>query len=343
MTPRKLPPIGLLFLIPVLGVLVLGALFFLRPPVVLAGDSFFDSLYGGRRGLESRIRASVRLFRPVRVVQIADAAGPDVVAFAVEEAASQPYCVVFPYRYSEGAKRYARDHPQTPALVLEGRRREPLLEPSPVYIGTDQITDLYRAGRCAAVFAGAAGRVLVYQDEPTDSPGREALSRGLQDGGHEGVPLYLNAGADYTAFEGVSCVVMMGSPAFFLERALDIPVILFSWIDPALTSSRVKVVFDDSPWAQLVPAVKMLDNPLEETLIPSKISPLMPRIKGKEILRTLKGLRDVQAPPQGTAGGNPGGTFVLPPCGFDKALARKYNQIDLFSKGQKKEYGDETG
>jgi hypothetical protein len=270
--------------------------FFLRDPVVLVGDSAFDGIYGGRRALKSRIEASLRLFRRISLVRIAEAAGSDVVVFAVEEAAPRPYCVLFPYRYAEGARRYAREFPHIPALVFEGRRRELLLEESPVFVGTDLAADLYRAGRCAAVFAEASGGVLFYQDEQLGPAEREAFAQGLRDGGFEGTPLYLNAGIDYTAFEGISCVVVMGYPAFFLERALDIPVILFSWMDPGLTSSRVKLVFDDSPWAFLVPVVKTLYSPDWRTRIPSKISVLKPRIKEKEIIRTLETIMDVQMP-----------------------------------------------
>jgi hypothetical protein len=298
MIRRKSWPGRFLLLIPALGLCGLVLAFFLRAPVVLVSDAAFEGIYGGRRALQSRVSSSLALFRPVRVVSVADAVGPEMAAFAVEAAVSRPYCVLFPNRYAEGARRYTRDYPQIPVVVLEGRRRELLREERPLYAGTGLVVDLYRAGRCAAFFAAPGGGILFYQDEPLEPAGREAFSRGLRDGGWEGNPLYLNAGTDYTAFENIRCALVMGSPAFFLERHLDIPVILFSWINPALTSARVKLIFDDSPWAQLTPVVKTLERPGELTTIPSKISLITPRIKEKEALRTLRELTALEESPE---------------------------------------------
>jgi hypothetical protein len=300
MIRRKPWPGRFFLLIPALGLCVLVLVFFLRAPVVLVSDAAFESLYGGRRVLQSRVSSSLALFRPVRVVSVADSAGPEMAAFAVEAAVSRPYCVLFPNRYAEGARRYTRDYPQIPVVVLEGRRRELSREEGLRYAATDLVIDLYRAGRCAAFFAAPQGRVLFFQDEPLDPAGREAFVRGLKGGGWEGSPLYLNAGTEYTAFDDISCVLVMGSPSFFLERNLDIPVILFSWINPALTSSRVKLIFDDSPWALLVPVVKTLGrHPEKINTIPSKISLVAPRIKEKEALRSLRELTALENSPEG--------------------------------------------
>jgi hypothetical protein len=300
MIRRKFLPGRFFLLIPALGLFFPVLVFFSRAPVVLVSDSAFESLYGGHRALKSRVAGSLALFRPVRVVSVADAAGPEMAAFAVEAAVSRPYCVLFPNRYAGGARRYTREYPQVPVVVLEGRHRAGGREEGPLYAGTDLSTDLYRAGRCAAFFAASGGRILFYEDGSLDLTGREALTRGLRDGGWEGNLLYLKAGTDYTAFDDVSCVLVMGSPSFSLERHLDIPVILFSWINPALTSSRVKLVFDDSPWALFVPVVKTLRNSGDLDTIPSKISLITPRIKEKEALRFLRELTALEGPPEGT-------------------------------------------
>jgi hypothetical protein len=93
---------------------------------------------------------------------------------------------------------------------------------------------------------------------------------------------------DYTVPESVSCTVLTGLAEFFLEKNLNIPVILFSWADPALTPSRVKVIFDDSPWAQTVEAVKILTGNREPGSIPSTALILSKRIPDQDLLQNIK-------------------------------------------------------
>jgi hypothetical protein len=88
----------------------------------------------------------------------------------------------------------------------------------------------------------------VYQNREPAAV-REALREGLKREGYEKEPLFLNAGADPGDMQGVSCVILAGEAQPFLEKNLSVPVILFSWLDPALTPAEVKVIFDDSAWA----------------------------------------------------------------------------------------------
>jgi hypothetical protein len=120
-------------------------------------------------------------------------------------------------------------------------------------IGADSLTDSYRAGFCAGLFAGESGGVVVvFQDDGDFPVNRGAFLAGLRRGDFQGDPLYLGLAANYPANEEVSCVVLTGNAGSFLEKKAGVPVILFSWMDPALASEDVKLVFDDSPWALAV-------------------------------------------------------------------------------------------
>jgi hypothetical protein len=193
---------------------------------------------------------ALRLFRPVKTVAVAETAGPDMVVFAVEERAKSPYAALFPFRYYEGARRYGEKYPGLPVLVLGGRGRSGPAGEGPVFVSTDTETDYYRAGLAAALFAEQKpGKVLFFQDETLIAPGRDAFQTGLRAGGHGEAPLYLGTYTEYTEWQDAACAVLAVQAPSFLERPPPIPVILFSWVDPALTPAAVKVIFDDSPWA----------------------------------------------------------------------------------------------
>jgi hypothetical protein len=233
----------------VAGLLSVGV-FFLRAPVLLVTDAPFDALYGPTRALVKRVEVSLRLFRRVVPVQVPDGAGPDIVAFTVEEAARSPYCVLFPYRYHAGAVRYVDEVPGVSVFVLGGGQGQKTDAEDVVFIQTDTRTDFYRAGLCAALLAReSAGEIVIYGQVAAEW--REAFLAGLQEDGVERAVKYLSVTDDYSDIQNVACVVMNGQATAFLEQNRDIPVILFSWLDPALTSQAIKVVFDDSPWALL--------------------------------------------------------------------------------------------
>jgi hypothetical protein len=274
----------------VLGLLCAAAgLFFLRPPVVLVTDAAFEGLYGFRRTWEKRIETAIRLFRPVAIARIAENTGSDVVAFAVEEAAPRPYAVLFPYRYYEGAQRYAGQYPDIPVILLgNGMGRAPAGE-GLLFVRTDRKTDFYRAGRCAAILArDDGGQILFYQDDFVSLEDRDAFLLGLQEEGYDQRPIYMGISSDYASPGGISCVVMTGSASAFLERNEKIPVILFSWVDPALTSGAVKLILDDSPWALAVRAVEMAAEKQDQPLIPSNIVVMERRISSEGVLQNLK-------------------------------------------------------
>jgi hypothetical protein len=258
-----------------LALMLGGAFFYFRPPLVLVSDAAFDALYGVYRTRGKRIGLSLRFFRRVKSVVAAEDTGSDMLVFAVAEAARSPYGVLFPYRYEEAAGRYAARFPGVPVVLFGGRIREGPEAGGVLFVSTDFMTDLYRAGRCAAVFAGnREGELLFFQAASMPAAEREAFTRGLRDQGFEREPVFINAGMDYAGSVPVACAVMAGPAPLFLERHPDTPLVLFSWIDPGLTARAVKVIFDDSPWA-LVPGTMPLIARKEAGALPSDI--LFPR------------------------------------------------------------------
>jgi hypothetical protein len=274
------------FLLACMGI---AGLFFSRPPVVIVTDLAFEGLYGPRRSREKQIETAIRVFRPVVAARLAENTSSDVVVFAVEEAAARPYAVLFPYRYYEGARRYAAQYPDIPvALLGNGIGRAPAGEGF-LFIRTDRRTDFYRAGRCAAVFAlDGGGQVLFYQDDLVSFEDRDAFLLGLREQGYDQSPLYMSINSDYASMGSISCVVMTGSAAAFLERNEQVPIILFSWVDPAITSASIKLIVDDSPWALAVRAVEMVSQKQDEPRIPSNIMVLDRRIASEGVLQDLK-------------------------------------------------------
>jgi hypothetical protein len=289
----------LLFLA-VIPIFIVGTVFVLRSPVLLVTDRVYDQLYGRFRGLRMQAETSLRLFRRVKTVRIAEDAGTDVAVFAVESAVKKPFCVLFPYRYYREAEQYVQDYPGIPAAVLLGRIRENPADAGLPGIRTDTEGDYFRLGRAAAAFAwnrnegnGAEGeprqpgKILFLRDDLVSPEDWDAFNRGLKAEEYLLEPLDIRNGNDFAVPEGVACAVLTGAAESFLGQNPSLPVILFSWLDPALTNSMVKVVFDDSPWAQAVPAAAAAVKRGNET-ISSKVVVLEKRIAEKEFLRKIK-------------------------------------------------------
>lgn len=283
-----------------MGVLLAGLLtgvFWFRAPVLFVTDAPFNTLYGLQRARIKRLETTLRIMRQIKPVLIGENAGPDMVTFAVEEAHRAPYGVLFPYRYYEGAERYIAQFPQIPVFILGGRSRDPQV-PGGIFVGTDTPLDLYRAGLCAGIIARhegegdgdplSQGEILFFQNEGISTEYREAFRMGLREQGFTKEPKYLNIKQDYTDnIQNVSCVVMQGQATLFLERNLEIPVILFSWVDPDLTSRAVKLVVDDSPWAVAGKTVAMIPG-REGVAVPSDWVFPEQRIGDKEVVGRLK-------------------------------------------------------
>jgi hypothetical protein len=292
--------------------------FVFRAPALIITDTSFAALYGTSRIRRRQAVVSLALFRRVKPVTVADGVGSDVLMFAIEEVASRPYCVLFPYRYSEAAKRYREQAPEIPVVLMEGRINGPgqaVGAEGVLTFRTDRETDYYRAGLCAGSIGvsrqkaenmGEAGversgktgpenpepgRVAFLYDRFSRIEERDLFARGLREAGLETAPLFVNSANQIADTRDIACVVLAGSGAEYLDRNLKIPVILFSWLDPALTPRETVLIFDDSAWALAVPAVRMAvkEGQFGEK-IPSKVLIFSARIADNRVFRKLKKL-----------------------------------------------------
>jgi hypothetical protein len=117
-------------------------------------------------------------------------------------------------------------------------------------VETDKKTDFYRAGLCAAAFAlHNEGGILFFQGNTVVPADRDAFIQGLRRQGYENNPMFVYSSVEFEPNNGFSCAVIAGPAVSFLSKNAAIPMIAFSWIDPAFTSGEVKIIFDDSPWA----------------------------------------------------------------------------------------------
>jgi hypothetical protein len=277
----------LLFLIVfILGLAAAGGVFFTRSPALVLSDVYFDVLYGPWRGVLRQAEASLRLFRPVKKVIIAEDAGSEMVVFALEEASSRPWAVLAPYRYTQGLRFYAKQHPETPVIVLGGR--EKLREGRLLSLPVDTRLDSYRAGRSAAFFSrGNEGEILVFQEERDFPVDPDAFLAGLRAEGCDVEPLYMSGYTDYSEYDKVACVVVGSTAQTFLSRYRVVPVILFSWLDPVFSPGNVKLVFDDSPWGLSVAAFRAVLEAGEDP-VPSDVSLPFGRIGQRDVLKKVK-------------------------------------------------------
>ncbi|MDR3145615.1 MAG: hypothetical protein LBU21_05000 [Treponema sp.] len=289
-------------------VLVAAGVFLFRSPVLLVGDAGFDLIYGFQRTLGARIGLSLRLFRRVERVLIAENADPEAMVFAIEEQVKRPWAVLGPSRYERGLRQYARQREDV-RVIIAGEDPELAGEPArsgaapvagePELVFSDVRLNSWRLGRCAALLAGdTGGLVLVFQDRPNFPVHREAFLAGLR-AEHENLsPLYLNPSVDYSAWEQVGCVVLAGPSESYLNRDQGIPALLYSWLDPALSPSAVKVIGDDSPWALAYRALSVPAgvNPASYRTLPAAFSIPWGRVGDSRLRGKLKEALSSQIP-----------------------------------------------
>ena len=280
-----------------------AALVFLsRPPVLVVTDIPFAALYGENRIRMRRIFASASLFREVRPVLIADDASPDILIAAIMSASENPFVVLFPRRFSAVAERFHGEFPEIPAVVFRGAvpaAQMPTGNGILNVYGTDRATDLFRAG----LFAGIIGSTrltgeeddnlgqrthVLLQDRFVNHEGRTLFSGAVMGLDSDSAVVFVNSAAEMPDMRRVSSMIMAGAGADLLERNPGVPVILFSWLNPDLTSREVVVMFDDSPWAMVVPATRMAARGEAAGLIPSKPLIFSDRIADNSVTRLLR-------------------------------------------------------
>ncbi|MDR2193616.1 MAG: hypothetical protein LBP19_04005 [Treponema sp.] len=279
----------------IFGFLCIEAVFYNRQPVLIVSDHMFNLIYGKQRLFIKRLETQAQLFRPVKQVIIGENTGADLVSLAVQAVTKAPYCVIFPYRYNEGAIYYAKEMPGIPVAVLG--RADQKAPDGVIFITTDVETDLYRAGKCAAILARSAADttnvieekdlITVLQRRTLTSEQQQWFLQGTRDEGFTGTFNYFTINNPYRPHEKNAAVVMLGNENGFLEQNETVPVILFSWMDPGSTSSWVKVIFDDSPWSLAIPAIELARKGEGGTL-PSQLCLPDGRIALRDLRRQIK-------------------------------------------------------
>lgn len=302
----------------IIGVLSAPILiFFFRSPVLVVTDAPFALLYGTSHLKQRQIFASLSLFRQVKPVLIADGVSADVVAVTITESFRQPCCVLFPRSQSAAAKRFHEQNPEIPLVLLSGLVQSSDLPAPDGYLcvyNTDREVDLYRAG----LFAGIIGSkqqnsteqpeekdtkneesaeespkiiqnsYILWQDRFVKPSGRDIFIRGVMEEDPESHVIFVNSGSDVPDPQKISCAVLTAAGTEFLEKNHRMPMILFSWLDPSLASKELIVLFDDSIWAQAVPAVRLALEQQAEASIPSKALIFSGKIVDNSVSRELK-------------------------------------------------------
>ena len=244
-----------------LGILIIFVVYLFRSPVLMVSDASLSLLYGASRAQAKQLEISMKTFRPFVLVTVAENAPVEIVVEAIKAGHNAPRAVLFPYYFIDAARRFHEEVPGIPALVLGGRHTGDI-EGEPAFLRTDNEADFYRAGAIAAFLSREAeeGDIVLFYDVAFGDEEQAAFEKGLEEGNFSGEKIYLSAGSDYYSWQNVFCVVVAGPAARFFDRALDKPVVLFSWIDPGMTPRNVKVLFDDSPWARASESLRILNR-----------------------------------------------------------------------------------
>jgi len=279
-----------------LAVLLIAAIimFYIRSPVLIVTEESFLQLYSAQRVAKEASKTAITLFRQVKTVSVANEAGYDIVPVAIMDVSSHPYCVIFPLRFANSAKLFNEQNPEIIVIILEGRyldNEKPVENAigsniSDLYIyKTDINDDFYNAGIASiALDQGKNGKVIVFTDKNMPQA-RESFLRGLHDRGNLLETRFFTSFSQYSDIPGLSCIVMAGSGSEILERRMNVPVILFTWIEPSLLPMDVVLVVDDSPWAQANQAVKMAAAGEKNGLIKSKFRFLDMKKINRRLLR----------------------------------------------------------
>lgn len=298
------------------AIIVLAAItplfiFNIRSPVLIVTEQSFIELYGKERINDESFSTSLALFRPVKIVVVANDAGEDVVPFAVTEASIKPYCVLFPLRFVRSARLYREISPNIPVVVLEGRYPEGE-NPSEAILGeekseyfilkTDINDDFYRIGLAVTAIKPKPvkkdensvpeeeekkGKVVVFLENNLNGM-KDVFLRGLYDMGGLLETHFFNYYSQYLEMADLSCVVLAGSGAEFLDKKADVPVISFTWLNPSLLPFDVVMTINDSPLAQTRQAVKMVGSGAKTGLIKSEFRVLDRSKFDKKVIAIVK-------------------------------------------------------
>jgi hypothetical protein len=253
-------------------------IFHARPPVLIVTEDSFIPLYGEDRIRREIMISSIRLFRTVYPVVVANDAGYDIVPLAIAEVSTKPYCVLFPLRFVRAARLYRQANPGIPIILLEGRQNavDSLYSiganPDEYFIyGSDIENDFYRAGMAAAAINIDENRAIaVFLQNNIETQAREVFLRAANS--RQPVPetLFFSYFSQFSQVPELSCVVLAGTGIEYFDRNEGIPVIFFTWLHPTVLPNDVFLIINDSPWIQTVQAVRMAKSGMKQGRIQSK-------------------------------------------------------------------------
>jgi len=266
-----------------------------RPPVLIITDLAFVSLYGEVRIKQESLTASLMLLRMVRIVSVADDASDDIVRIAINDTSSAPFCVIFPLRFARSARIYREQNPGIPVVILEGRHGNALTNSSiggnlsDYYIyKTDINTEFQKAGRAAAALdMGKNGKIAVFLDSQIHTQAVDAFLQGINSSENPLKVFFFNDFSQFYEIPDLSCVVLAGSGAEFIEKNEGTPIIIFSWIDPLLLPVEAVLLINDSSLAQTVEAVRMVGAGQKEGILQSKFVDYKRNYIDRRILRKI--------------------------------------------------------
>jgi hypothetical protein len=284
-------------------VILTAIIFFLRPVVVIVSDDMFTSIYGVKREHYKNIEMSARIFRRIKIINMALDAEPETVAFAVEDAVKNPCFVVFPRRYIQAAALYVQDFPKTKVFLITELNSEPENIQNVQIISTGVELDYYRAGLCAAVLTRLQIKnedgVKVYDPNKSVLFISENETGSLNESFRVGVRKY-SSDVSIVPFEkGVTdltktfkCVALLGYETGFLNSNThtSTKIIAKTWLDPLYAPPNAVVIIDDSPMA-ILPQLARYRYRKTSTTPLKVVSSFIIRFDRTETLKTLLALR----------------------------------------------------
>ena len=272
----------------VMALLALYIVFQTRSPVLIVSEEAFNALYGIKRIETENLLDSITMFRKVRLVTVANDAGEDIVPHAISEISSSPYCVLFPFRFTNSARLYKEQNPDIPVILLEGRNATNTTGFDFLY-KTDMENDFYKAGLAASLLA-AEGKIVVFLESSIDRQARDAFLKDFSEEKISDTFFYTNY-SNYRQISELSCAVLVGIGSEFIEGNAEIPIIYTSWLDPGYFPSNVVMIINDSPLAQAREAVRLFSAGEKEGLIRSKIHVQNSKIIDRKLLRKIQKIR----------------------------------------------------
>ncbi|MDR2842454.1 MAG: hypothetical protein LBV52_04575 [Spirochaetaceae bacterium] len=280
-------------------------IFVLRQPVLIVTDDYFSAIYGVKREHYKRIEMSVRLYRQIKFVNIAqDNNSAEVVAFAVEDASKHPYFVVFPTRFQNALEQYKKDKPNVRCYVINNLDKSLQETPGVATINSKVELDYYRAGLCAGLLtkipvkdnAGVLTyslneRILFSDSETSIKYGKEMFVRGVKETAPKATVVTTDQNTSDLS-DTYRVAVLFGHTDNILDNnfTMETSIIVYTWLDPDYTPPNALITIDDAPLS-LLPGISkssVIKNREQEYSVNADFNILSGRIADLSILPALR-------------------------------------------------------